>query len=86
MAEDWNTIEGLVCEVIEGQHARLLKLGRQMIPTLTSDDILQPNDYPELENSPHFRYEEGILAGMQALQMALQARRKEEEAERLERS
>lgn len=30
----------------------------------TEEDLLQPQDFPELENSPHFRYEEGILHGI----------------------
>lgn len=53
-------------EMIEQQKGKLLKLGREIIPHITSDDILQPNDFPELENHPVFRYEEGILAGLQA--------------------
>ncbi len=55
-------------EMIEQQKGKLLKLGREIIPHITSDDILQPNDFPELENHPIFRYEEGILAGLQAAQ------------------
>ena len=57
-------------EMIEQQRAKLLKLGREIIPHLTSDDVLQPNDFPELENHPVFRYEEGILAGLLAAQIA----------------
>jgi hypothetical protein len=34
---------------------------------------LQPNDFPELEHHPHFRYEEGILDGMQVVRSALYA-------------
>lgn len=63
----------LIKEMIEGQKRELLKLGRRIIPTLTPEDMLQPNDYPELENHPHFRYEEGLLAGMQAVLIALRA-------------
>lgn len=55
------------------QEKALLKLGKRFIPTLTSDDILQPNDFPELELNPHFRYEEGILHGIQSVEMAIQA-------------
>ena len=56
---------------------KLLDFGRSIIPTLTSEDILQPNDYPELENHPSFRYEEGILTGVQSLQIALIALKKD---------
>ncbi len=73
MSDTWLATEELINEVVEGQRQRLLHLGRQIIPTLTPEDILQPNDYPELENNPVFRYEEGLLAGMQAIHMALRA-------------
>lgn len=68
--EKWDE---LIEELIFGQKEKLLKCGRQFVSNLTTDDLLQPNDYPELENNPHFRYEEGILAGMQSVQVALNA-------------
>lgn len=64
-------------ELAEQQKKRLLQHGRRHIPTLTPEDMLQPNDYPELEENPEFRYEEGILAGILSLQAALQAKSKE---------
>jgi len=57
--------------MIEQQKNVLLKTGRRIVPMLTPEDILQPNDYLELENHPHFRYEEGILAGLQSTKSAL---------------
>lgn len=69
----WNSIENLLNELVEFHQAQLLKTGRRIIPRLTPEDTLQPNDYPELEFNPHFRYEEGILAGIQTVQMAFQA-------------
>jgi hypothetical protein len=57
-------IEIELLQLIEQQKQNLLKIGRQIVTTLTPEDILQPFDYPELENNPLFRYEEGILAGM----------------------
>jgi hypothetical protein len=70
-----NPFEEELLALIEQQRANLLKLGRQFVPTLTSEDILQPFDYPELELNPHFRYEEGILAGMQSALYALYAQK-----------
>ena len=64
-------------ELISLQKETLLRLGREIIPHLTSDDLLQPNDYEELELNPYFRYEEGVLAGMQTVQTALFALLKE---------
>jgi hypothetical protein len=64
-------------ELIAQQEQTLLKLGRSIVPGVTLDDLLQPNDFPELENHPYFRYEEGVLHGLQAARAALQANWKE---------
>ena len=56
-------------DLIAHQEKKLLALAREIIPHLTSDDIMQPNDFPELENHPIFRYEEGILAGLRTAQI-----------------
>ena len=50
--------------LIAQQRQRLLRLAEELVPHITEDDILQPNDFPELEMSPHFRYEEGVLEGL----------------------
>lgn len=67
--------EETLSELIEQEKGALLKTGRRLVPTLTPEDLLQPNDYPELENHPHFRYEEGYLAGLQAALTALRAKK-----------
>jgi hypothetical protein len=67
-------LKNLFDELIAFQEQKLLELGRQFIPNLTTDDILQPNDYPVLENSPHFRYEEGVLKGLHTARMACLAK------------
>lgn len=72
--------DDILSELCEHQKGLLLDFGRKIIPTLTSDDVLQPNDYPELENHPQFRYEEGVLAGLQSAQIAFLASKKEQES------
>ena len=69
----WNCIEELLEELIRGQKLNVAKSGQRIIPHLTEDDLLQPNDFPELENHAEFRYDEGMLAGIQSTQMALRA-------------
>lgn len=64
-------------DLIEMQQQLLLKRGQRMIPNLTMDDILQPNDYPSLENDPLFRYEEGVLAGLLSAKIACVAAMRE---------
>lgn len=68
---DWNALEATIQEIIDLQQKRLLSCGRQIVPNLTADDMLQPNDFLELEHHPVFRYEEGVLAGVQTVQMAI---------------
>ena len=58
-------------QMIERQKEKLLTLSRRIIPHLTSDDILQPQDYPELEYNPEFRFEEGYLMGLESALCAL---------------
>lgn len=60
-------------DLILYQQKKLLKAAQNIIPNITPDDLLQPQDYPELEFHPEFRYEEGILAGILAAQAALRA-------------
>lgn len=66
-------LTALFDELIESQEQRLLKFASLIIPNITSDDLLQPNDYPELESHPYFRYEEGVLKGIHAAKMAVLA-------------
>ncbi len=77
--EIWEQIERLTEEIKDSQHLRLLQCGQRLIPHLTDEDLLQPNDFPLLENHPYFRYEEGVLAGIQTLQMAIWALRKSDQ-------
>ena len=67
----------LLQELIAQQKKKLLASAQRIVPRITPDDLLQPNDFPELELHPHFRYEEGILDGLQVAYTALLAHRKE---------
>lgn len=66
-------IEQLLEQLITQQAEKVAKCGNSILPHLTDDDLLQPNDFPELENHPFFRYEEGVLAGLQTARMAFLA-------------
>lgn len=72
-------IANMLNELENGHQEALLELGRRIVPTLTQEDILQPNDYPELENHPEFRYQEGILCGIQTATTAFRALLKDRE-------
>lgn len=66
-------------DLVEGQRKKLLSFARKIIPNATPDDLLQPNDFPGLEQNPLFRYEEGVLEGLLTARMAYLARKKESE-------
>jgi hypothetical protein len=63
----------LLDQLIIQQGRKLVDCAGEIMPHLTEDDLLQPNDFPELENHPYFRYEEGVLSGLQTARMALLA-------------
>ncbi len=61
----------LIEEIEQGQYEKLLAFGRKIRPNLTEEDLLQPNDYPELEGNPEFRHEEGVLEGIRTVKAAV---------------
>lgn len=63
-------LESLFDELVEAQREKVKRCSDRIVPNLTADDLLQPNDFPELENHPHFRYEEGVLEGLLTARMA----------------
>jgi hypothetical protein len=67
-------LERLFEELIGQQRKRVLDFARKLNPALTEDDVQQPHDFPELAGSPEWNYEDGVLAGYLAAQMAVRAR------------
>jgi hypothetical protein len=61
----------LLNELIDHQKKTLYHAACAIIPHVTEEDLLQPNDFPDLEFHPHFRYEEGTLHGLQVAQAAI---------------
>jgi hypothetical protein len=66
-------VDKLIEEMAAQQEACLLATARRILPHVTPEDLLQPNDFPELEEHPHFRFEEGLLMGIRSVQTALRA-------------
>ncbi len=71
-------LEKLFYELIETQEKKVLRDARRVVPHATTDDVLQPNDFPELENHPHFRYEEWVLEGIRTAYAAYLAWQKDQ--------
>jgi len=69
-------------EMIEFQREKLLKLAREILPKLareilpdvTPEDLRNPQDFPDLVKDPLFNYEDGLLAGYLAVQIAMRSR------------
>ena len=57
-------------DLIKLQRNKILSCAQRIVPHVTQEDLLQPNDYPLLEQNPHFRYEEGVLEGLLTARMA----------------
>jgi hypothetical protein len=64
-------MEAELQEMIAWQKEKLLAVAKRLVPHITSDDLLQPQDFPELDHHPDFRYEEGMLVGMQTVLAAI---------------
>ncbi len=60
-------------DMVLEQEDKLMKIAEKIRPNITTDDLLQPCDYPELEFNPLFRHEEGILEGLKMAYIALRA-------------
>ena len=69
--ESWvKNIEDLFEQMIQQQRAKVLKLAREALPFLSPEDVMNPDGHPELKAHPTFDYEDGILAGLIAAQIA----------------
>jgi tRNA(adenine34) deaminase len=66
-------------ELVHSQQEKLYSCAKRIVPNITPDDLLQPNDFVQLENHPFFRYEEGVLEGLLTARMAFLASKAEED-------
>lgn len=68
-----STADQLLNGMIQQQREKVLRLAREAIPHISPEDVMNPNDFPELKAHPSFDYEDGILAGLISAQIALRA-------------
>lgn len=69
----------LLRTMIEQQREKVLRIGRQLNPRLTADDVMNPFDWPEVNHNPQFSFEDGLLSGLISAHAAISARRAEAE-------
>lgn len=59
--------------LVQHQQRRVYLQAQALVPNITEEDLLQPHQFPVLRTQPEWNYEDGVLAGMRAAQMALRA-------------
>ena len=69
----YQAAETLLEGMISQQRAKVLRLAREAVPHLGPEDVLNPQDFPELKAHPTFEFEDGLLSGLVAAQVALRA-------------
>ena len=70
-------IEKVLSGLHEYQTNKARQIAHRIRPDLTSEDLLNPDNFSELISDPNFMYEDGIAAGILAAKMALRARLRE---------
>ncbi len=63
----------LISEIEALQEKKVIDLARRLHPGLTHDDIKNPHDFPEL-NDTDWHYADGVLTGIQTVKMAVLSR------------
>lgn len=74
----WEEIDRALHAIEDNQVKKVIDLARRILPGLTAEDIRNPHDFPEL-NDPDWQYEDGLLAGVQSVRVALRAMKNREE-------
>ncbi|MGO9833829.1 MAG: NUDIX hydrolase [Polyangiaceae bacterium] len=70
--------EKLLGELEALQRRKVLELARRLRPGLTLEDVLNPHDFPELDDRD-WQYEDGVLTGIESVLAAFRAQRRESE-------
>jgi hypothetical protein len=70
--ELFELVDREIHDIEEVQTKKVIDLARRLLPNLTAEDIRNPHDFPEL-NDPDWQYEDGVLAGIQSVRIALRA-------------
>ena len=74
----WVEIDRQIHAIEDNQTKKVIDLARRILPGLTAEDIRNPHDFPEL-GDPDWQYEDGLLAGIQSVRVALRAMKNREE-------
>jgi 8-oxo-dGTP pyrophosphatase MutT (NUDIX family) len=64
-------LERALEELGQAQLERVAALAKRINSRLTPDDLLSPQDFPELANDPDFHYQDGMLTGIESARAAV---------------
>ena len=67
-------VDRLMLEIITLQEKKVLDLANKIHPGLSSEDIRNPHDFPDLIADSGWNFEDGILSGLKSAHMALRAK------------
>lgn len=68
-----DAIQRLLDAMERQQHAKVVALASERVPSLTADDLKNLDDFPELHHDVRLQYEDGVLAGIRAAASAIRA-------------
>jgi hypothetical protein len=72
--ETLKAIDLLMLELVGLQEKKVLDLANRIHPGLSSEDIRNPHDFPDLIADSGWNFDDGILSGLKAAHMALRAK------------
>jgi hypothetical protein len=72
----YESLDQLFDGMVTAQRRKVLKLAREAVPNIGPEDVLNPHDFPELKAHPTFEFEDGLLSGLVAAQIAVRAEMK----------
>jgi hypothetical protein len=67
-------VDLLMLELITLQEKKVLELANKIHPGLSSEDIRNPHDFPDLIADSGWNFEDGILSGLKSAHVALRAK------------
>ncbi len=74
MTSALHEVDAWMEQLVEHQRRKVLRLAREIVPHITAEDVLNPQDYPELMRDQNFNFEDGMLAGFLSARLAFRAR------------
>jgi hypothetical protein len=73
---EYDEVEALLVGMEELQIRKVFELARRLKPGITHEDMRNPHDFPELQDTD-WHFEDGVLTGIQSVLSAIRARRRE---------